>query len=512
MLAEAQALAHLGIWEWDIPSNELCWSDELYQILGLAPGEVPASFEVLLSRVHTDDLTNVKSYFARARRERSPLGIEYRIVRLTGEVRTLQARVRSTFDEHGALVRLSGTDQDITETKELAARLVFSDRMVSIGTLAGGVAHEINNPLATISANLGMLAEAHDDASTREALQAVERIRNIVRGLMAFGRVDDNHRQPLEIRHRARLNMQLGGLPYVNGNEARLGHLFINLLVNAAEAIPEGQADRNEIRVITRTDSAGWAVIEIQDSGAGIPRDVQHRIFDPFFTTKPLGKGTGLGLSICHGVVRSLGGEITFRSELGKGSTFVVALPPATEKPRKRSPRLAARGRRRGPVRELAAPAVRERAPGHRREQRPRRPRETEGWRALRRDPVRPDDAGDHGSGPPRGARRARPRAGRAHHLHHGRGIQPRISAISRASHEPLLRETVRPPRAARCGPPARRRRSNIVRTTTPRTDRIIASASGVGGISGMIPDACPSISRTSRCTGDPAAARAGRG
>jgi PAS domain S-box-containing protein len=367
MLAEAQALAHLGIWEWEIASNELTWSDELYQILGLAPGEIPATFEALLARVHGDDLTSVKSYFARARREHSPLGIEYRIVRPTGEIRTLQARVRSTFDERGTLLRLIGTDQDITETKELAARLVFSDRMVSIGTLAGGVAHEINNPLATISANLTMLAETREDAATREALQAVERIRNIVRGLMAFGRVDENQRQPLdvdhilelaigmtsnEIRHRARLLKQLGGPPHVNANEARLGHVFINLLVNAAEAIPEGHADRHEIRVTTRTDGAGWAVVEIADSGAGIPREVQHRIFDPFFTTKPVGKGTGLGLSIAHGIVRSLGGDITFRSEPGKGSTFSVALPPSSDKPRRRAPSDQPRitGERRGSV------------------------------------------------------------------------------------------------------------------------------------------------------------------
>ena len=367
LLAEAGALAHLGVWEWDLRSNELWWSDELYQILGLAPRSLAPSFEALLARVHADDLSTVKSYFAHARKDPSPLGIEYRIVRPTGEVRTIQARAHNRFDDAGAPVALVGIDQDITETKEVAARVVFSDRMVSIGTLAGGVAHEINNPLAVIAANLQMLAERHPDAQTRDAKVAVERIRRIVRGLQTFSRADDDSREVLdvhrvlelaiamaanEIRHRAKLVRQYGKPPGVFANEARLGHALLNLLVNAAEAIPDGHADKNEIRVTTRTDAAGWAIIEIHDTGDGIARELQHRIFDPFFTTKPVGKGTGLGLSITHGIVRSLGGDITFRTAAGKGTTFQVALPPAAtparEKPPTDPPKVG--GRKRGKI------------------------------------------------------------------------------------------------------------------------------------------------------------------
>jgi len=132
-----------------------------------------------------------------------------------------------------------------------------------------------------------------------------------------------------ELRHRAKIVRELGATPPVVADEARLGQVFINLLVNATEAIPEGHADKNEIRVVTRTDAAGWARIAIHDTGGGIPVSVRPRIFDPFFTTKPVGAGIGLGLSICHGIVRSLGGEITFDSEPGRGSVFHVALPPA---------------------------------------------------------------------------------------------------------------------------------------------------------------------------------------
>jgi signal transduction histidine kinase/CheY-like chemotaxis protein len=324
------------------------WSDELYRIFGFTPGEIAPSFDALLARVHADDLADWKRYRARAQRERGPLSLEYRIVRPSGEVRTLQARLQNTFDATGALIRVVGTEQDFTDTKDVAQRFVLSDRLISIGTLAGGMAHEINNPLATISAYLELLTERPEarasEALITEARAAVDRIRNIMRGLTAFSRSDQDLRSPIdvervlelaigmagnEVRHRARLVRSYSGTPLVNANEARLGHVFINLLVNAAEAIPEGQADRHEIHVSTRTDAAGWAVVEIRDSGAGIPREAQDRIFDPFFTTKPVGKGTGLGLSISHGIVRTLGGEIVVRSDVGRGSTFSISLPPA---------------------------------------------------------------------------------------------------------------------------------------------------------------------------------------
>jgi len=350
--AEAQALSHTGVWEFDARTTELYWSDELYRILGLAPNEVPPTFEQFLARVYPADLTTVKAYISRARRELTANSLEFRVVRSSGEVRTMLGRIRAEVDASGTLVRLIGVDQDITETKELASRVVFSDRMIAVGMLAGGIAHEINNPLATIAAQLQILEEAHRDPGTRDARVAVERIRKIVRGLTAFSRNDDESRSSIELdrvlelaigltsnelRHRATLLKQFGSPPYVLANEARLGHVFINLLVNAAEAIPEGNADRHQIRISTRTDPAGWAVVEIQDTGVGIPRELLGRVFDPFFTTKAVGRGTGLGLSICHGIVRALGGDITVRSEVGKGSTFSVALPPTEDAPRKRA-------------------------------------------------------------------------------------------------------------------------------------------------------------------------------
>jgi CheY-like chemotaxis protein len=120
-----------------------------------------------------------------------------------------------------------------------------------------------------------------------------------------------------------------GEVPLVDGDEGRLEQVFVNLLVNAAQAIPEGHADRNEIRISTWTDAAGDAVVEISDTGAGIPPEIRDRIFDPFFTTKPVGIGTGLGLSICRGIVTKLGGELSVESEVNRGTCFRVTLPRA---------------------------------------------------------------------------------------------------------------------------------------------------------------------------------------
>src|SRR5262249_29711589 len=122
-----------------------------------------------------------------------------------------------------------------------------------------------------------------------------------------------------------------GDVQEVEANESRLGQLVLNLFVNAAQAIPEGRADHNEIRIVTSRSEGPppRVVLEVRDTGSGMPPEIISRIFDPFFTTKPATLGTGLGLAICHRIVRDLGGEIHVESELGKGSVFRVMLPIA---------------------------------------------------------------------------------------------------------------------------------------------------------------------------------------
>ena len=249
-----------------------------------------------------------------------------------------------------------------SEHREIQARLAQTDRLTSLGTLAVGVAHEINNPLAYVLLNLGYVSEelpkllaislgAAPDSRASEVLVALEhardgaeRIRNTVRSLQTFSRPENEVRAPLqiaqildatlpmvanEIRHRARLVKDYAPIPDVVANEARLGQVFLNLLLNAVQALPEDRSESNEIHLTLRESSPDRVAVEVRDNGIGIPPQVRGRIFEPFFTTKPVGIGTGLGLTICHGIVTSLGGTLSFESEVGKGTTFRVELPVA---------------------------------------------------------------------------------------------------------------------------------------------------------------------------------------
>jgi CheY-like chemotaxis protein len=251
--------------------------------------------------------------------------------------------------------------RDVTAEKSAQEQLMVSDRMASIGLLAAGVAHEINNPLAVVIGNvelaledLNALALAPRDpkllsnlrAELDDVRHAGNRVRDIARDLKLFSRAEEGKIADVdvrevaessirlawnEIRHRARLQKDFQDVPPVRVNESRLGQVLLNLLVNAAQAIREGNAQENVIRVATRRDGSGQVLIEVSDTGPGIPADVLHRLFTPFFTTKPAGIGTGLGLAICRRIITAVGGEITAESRVGRGTTFRVHLPASKQ-------------------------------------------------------------------------------------------------------------------------------------------------------------------------------------
>jgi CheY-like chemotaxis protein len=221
-----------------------------------------------------------------------------------------------------------------------------------------------------VIANLDMAVQDVNEMQTRgldlppdlideltDARDASERVRLIVRDLKIFSLTEVDKRGPVdvehvldstlrmawnEIRHRARVVKNYGQVPNVEANESRLGQVFLNLIVNAVHAIPEGKYEQNEVRVGTSVDPQGRVVVTIRDTGAGIPPEVRPRLFTPFFTTKPVGVGTGLGLAISHKIITSLDGTITFDSEIGKGTEFRITLPAAADDTRRQSsPRIS---------------------------------------------------------------------------------------------------------------------------------------------------------------------------
>ncbi len=267
----------------------------------------------------------------------------------SGEIRYYQTSLSPRRGAAGAVVGIVGVHREITESKRVQAQLVSSDRLASVGLLAASVGHEINNPLASLLANLELARRDVDspDTGVHEALadahDAAVRIREIARDLRLFSRDSEEHGRidlhralesslrmaRTEIRRRARLITGFSEVPAVEGSFSRLGQVFLNLVVNAAQALDEGKAAQNEIRVSTSTDVTGFAVVEIADTGCGIAPEALARVFTPFYTTKPEGVGTGLGLSICKRTVEAMGGEINVSSVMGEGSVFRVRLPPA---------------------------------------------------------------------------------------------------------------------------------------------------------------------------------------
>ena len=247
---------------------------------------------------------------------------------------------------------LAWSGRDLSDRR----RAEEEQRLAAVGTLASGVAHEINNPLTYVTSNLAFVEETlakvrgmHPDVqdaeeAAAEASLGARRVRDIVRDLRFVARPPDGRRievDPVqeiksalnlaqaEIDRRSGLELRLDPCPPVLASQGQIGQVMLHLLVNAAQSTPPGSPATHAVRVTSGTDAGGWASIEVADSGVGISSAARARIFEPFFSTRPVGGGAGLGLSVCHGIVTGLGGTIDVASEEGRGTTVRVRLPPA---------------------------------------------------------------------------------------------------------------------------------------------------------------------------------------
>jgi len=324
--------------------------------------------ELLECELHSSEQAQLSSAIDSARTRADGALTELRLAFSRAGERVYEVTIHTQQPPSGTV--LVFTLKEVLTAHGVRAALEHTDRLASLGTLAAGVAHEVNNPLAYVVSNLGYsieqiirirsqltttplpegIKDEFNENLTRicealeEAGEGTDRVARIVQGLKSFSRSEGESKGPVnlqevlnsavnmaenEIRYRAQLERAFGETPLVFGNEARLVQVFVNLLVNAAQAIPEGSPQSHRIRVSTSIAANGSVIAEVSDTGVGIPSEMVDRIFDPFFTTKPIGVGTGLGLSICHGLVHALGGNISVVSEERRGTTFRVELMPA---------------------------------------------------------------------------------------------------------------------------------------------------------------------------------------
>ena len=265
------------------------------------------------------------------------------------------AYLRKPLSTESLLEAVSRIIADV-EREALLGRLEEAERFAALGRLAASVGHEINNPLAYVSMNVELTTNELAALASRpaapidlEALLAMlrecrvglDRIRDVVKDLQRLSRTSQPKREPFsmnelldetlamarnQVEHRATVRREYGQLPPTVGDRSALGQVLLNLVLNAAQALPDGRADANEIALATAA-AGGDITVEIRDSGAGNAPEVLPHIFDPFYTTKRIGEGTGLGLAVSCRIVADHGGRIDVASELGHGSTFRVVLP-----------------------------------------------------------------------------------------------------------------------------------------------------------------------------------------
>jgi PAS domain S-box-containing protein len=361
-LRMATRAASIGIWDWDLRTNMTVWDDAMFEIFGMAK-VVPMPYEEFARRVHPEDLPMVEASLANAIRGKTQDFVDFRIVRPDGSIRYLTASEGAVLDDHGNVVRMVGTSVDITERKQMEAQieankeqLVTSARLSALGMMAGGVAHEINNPLGIIHALASDLIDvvkeegaappgmvARNSTRIRETSDRIARIIKSLRHISREGSGDKFQTAPigkileetLEIcSARFKANAVKLLLPEsipelkVQCREVQVAQILLNLLQNAFDAVVEQKGERwVRLDVAHHDDSV---VISVTDSGPGIPPEARPHIMEPFFTTKPVGKGTGLGLSLSKNIAEEHGGKLEFGEENGR-TRFSLALPVVRE-------------------------------------------------------------------------------------------------------------------------------------------------------------------------------------
>jgi len=352
-----------ALWDWDVRTGLIALDPRWAEIPSLEPSTWSVSLGDWEQMIHPSDLGPAwKAMQDHLEGHTARIEVEYRVKHRSGGWRWMRARGKvAARDAQGRATRVAGTLTDVTDLRALTDQHLASERFAAVGTLAAGVAHEINNPLAWITTNLGFLQDllqswAQGGASAdalpqvaevlEETRQGAARIRDTVDALRSVGRpVDAGGPIPCDVReeiqagvavarhevvHRARLTIEIPDeLPRVLSHPGALRKVFLHLLLNAAQAIPEGPVAQHEVKLVASTTGDAVEVV-VSDTGVGMSAHVRAHMFDPFFTTKGPGQGMGLGLSFARALVEASGGSIDVSSQPGQGSSVRVKLARAS--------------------------------------------------------------------------------------------------------------------------------------------------------------------------------------
>lgn len=369
-------VSRVGLWSWDMEHKRLRLDGRCASLYGVE-GASTVEDAIVTARIHPDDLRMIREEVARALAAFCSYEVEYRFTLPDGTLRHLCSRARPVREAGSTVPKIVGCSWDVTERRRMEEHLRRSQRIESLGTLAGGVAHDLNNALAPVTMGLDLLkrrlAADPDGVESVKLMQtSVRRASSIVRQLIAFKRGAGESRQPQAPAHPRRILEMLGTtlmesfpkeisvviepasleLPRVVADEREAHQILLNLCVNARDAMPQGgrlviTCDDLEVDAAMKADypdlrQGSYVVFRVSDTGKGIPSEVRHRVFDPFFTTKEIGKGSGLGLSTALGIVKAHRGSIQFETKDGVGTTFVVTIPTVPdEEPEKTVPATA---------------------------------------------------------------------------------------------------------------------------------------------------------------------------
>ena len=361
------------VWDWDLTTDKVWWGDGFLDTFGYGSGEVEPGIESWTSRLHPEEYRRIVAGIHQAIDSGAESWArEHRFRCKSGSYALVQDRGYILRNAAGKGIRMVGGLRDITEQRSMETRHLRAQRMESIGTLAGGIAHDLNNVLAPILMGIELLKLEPGDVPRRNrildtTLASCRRGADLVRRVLSFAQGHDHQRVAIRMRRLIdELKGIIGGafpqnltivdhipddLWSIVGDPTQIHQVLLNLAVNARDAMPEGgtltltasniAAGHLEAHTGRPSGTRRYVLLEVADTGQGIPPEVRERIFEPFFTTKAPGKGTGLGLATVHTVIKAHGGFANVESEIGRGTTFTIHFPAAPTFPTTTTPPLS---------------------------------------------------------------------------------------------------------------------------------------------------------------------------